>query len=318
MKAEKDKRDKDTSHMTRGILRNLEGHDGEHGSDDSAEADGLLASAVVGGGGRGGSGGGSGSTNGHRGGGGGLHGAAGQRAGGHGDGSGNTGLGLGADSGGDLSGRDHGGPGSSHSGDGGGGSSGSLGLSLGADGGGLVVNDGDVSLAGAGRSLGCDSGGLAGAGAGAGASGGGDTELGGPLVGAGALNDQEDTVVGGVDGQAGAGGPLVRTGVVDVLNDGLERDNVGAGTTEEDEGDLVTEGGVPLNLEGSALGNLLIQRRVGDGVTLRILGVVGLGVGSSEGREGGQDGSSGETHFGYILKGMTELEFKERLQSTKE
>lgn len=229
-------------------------------------------------------------------------GARGHRS--HSGGSGSLGLGLRADGSGDLSGLVDGRPGSRRSNS----RSRSLGLSLGADGGGLVVGHGDNGAAGGGRgslSLGLradgggtvdDDGGSVGAGVTL-----GDTELGGPLVLAGALNDEQETVVSDVGGQRGAGGPGVGASVLDVLDDGLEGLDVGAGSTEEDQRDLALSSGGPLDLEGLALGDLLLERRRRDGVTQRRLGVIGLGVGRSEGSEGREDSSGGETHFECCL-----------------
>jgi hypothetical protein len=113
--------------------------------------------------------------------------------------------------------------------------------------------------------------------------------------------------VGGVDGEAGAGGPLVGAGVGDVLNDGLQRHDVGAGTAKQNQRDLLAESGLPLDGVGGTLRDLLVQTGAQDGVALRRLGVVRLGVGGSEGREGGEDSSGSEAHIDVFDQRMTEV-----------
>lgn len=225
-----------------------------------------------------------------------LQGAGGNGANGHtgrrGSGGRNRGGGLGADGGGNLPGADDGGGSSS----GGGGA----GLILGAVGGGHIVDDSDEGhLGGRGSSGGLGSLGSSDSGGG-GALGLGETELGGPLVstvvGTGVLDDDQETVVGDIGGKAGAGGPDELARVGDAISEGLDGDNVGGRTAQENDGDGVAEVVVPLDGVGLALLDLLVQAGGTDGVTLGRDVVVGNGVGSSEGREGRDESSSGEAH----------------------
>lgn len=136
----------------------------------------------------------------------------------------------------------------------------------------------------------------------------GDTELGrvlvGTLVGAG-LDNEEDTVVGDVVLELGAGGPDVLAAVADVLSDGVQRDDVGAGSTEEDKGDAALGGGGPGDGVGLASGDELIQAGLDDGIAGRSLRVVGGGPGSSNGHDGGENTSCGETHFDVFMCGLS-------------
>lgn len=257
----------------------LEGKSGEDTGHDGTEASGVAASAVEnrrrgrrgsrGGAGRngaggetdGGQGGARGGTDGGDTGGGDLGARGGGRSGG---------LRLGADGGGDLDARV----------DGGRGRNGSLGL--GADGGGLGSLD--------------SHGGGAGAGAGTGASSGGDTELGRVLVLAGTLNNEEQTVVGGVGLEVRARSPLELAAVGDGLGEGLQRDDVGGGTAQENQRDGTSSGGSPLDGVGLALRNDLVQARRDDGIATGVLAVIRSSVGSGHGHEGGESGCDGETH----------------------
>jgi len=186
----------------------------------------------------------------------------------------------------------------------GGGGSSSGGLSLGADGGG----DLDALDDGGGGGSGGSRGGLSGAslgsggGAGAGASGGGETELGGVLVLAGTLDNEEETVVGDVGLEVGAGGPLELSAVGDGLSESLEGNDVGGGTAQEDQGDGTSGGGGPLDGVGLALGNDLVQAGRGDGIAGRVLGVVRSSVGSRQTHEGGENGGDGETHGDLVSR----------------
>lgn len=135
-----------------------------------------------------------------------------------------------------------------------------------------------------------------GAGAGADTGGGAETELGGVLVLAGTLDNEEQTVVGGVGGQVRARSPGELARVGDLLSEGLEGLDVGGGTAEEDQGDGTLGGGSPLDGVALALRDDLVQTGGGNGVAGRVLVVVGLGVGSSQGHKGGESGSDGETH----------------------
>lgn len=255
----------------------LEGESSEDTGHDGTEASSVAASAVENrGGGRRRSRGG----------------AAGDGAGGETDGA-DGGAGGGSD-GGDTGGGDLGGGGGSSSG----------GLSLGADCGG----DLDALDDGGGGGSGGSRGGLSGAslgsggGAGAGASGGGETELGGVLVLAGTLDNEEETVVGDVGLEVGAGGPLELSAVGDGLSESLEGNDVGGGTAQEDQGDGTSGGGGPLDGVGLALGNDLVQAGRGDGIAGRVLGVVRSSVGSRQTHEGGENGGDGETHGDLVSR----------------
>lgn len=258
----------------------LEGESSEDTGHDGTEASSVAASAVENrGGGRrrsrggaAGDGAGSETDGAHGGAGGGSDGGdtgGGDLRGGGGGGSG--GLSLGADSGGDLDALDD---------SGGGGSGGSRG--------GL----GGASLGGRGS----------GGGAGAGASGGRETELGGVLVLAGTLDNEEETVVGDVGLEVGAGGPLELSAVGDGLSESLKGNDVVGGTAQEDQGDGTSGGGGPLDGVGLALGNDLVQAGRGDGIAAGVLGVVRSSVGSRQSHEGGENGGDGETHGDLVSR----------------
>lgn len=322
-------------------MTRLEGQNGEETSHDSAEADGGTASTVEGGGGRGSGGGSAGRGNSQRGtlqgaaGGGdvGNTAAAGNGSSGDGDNGAGSGRLLGALGGSDDDALNLGRVRGSNGAGGGNGSNGSGGgLILGAVSGGNVVNDSHDGVLGGSRGGGRgsslalravgsghvlddgDSGlsararasGSGGGSTRAGARALGDTELGGPLVSTGALDDDQETIVGGVGGQVVAGGPGVVTSVVDVLNDSLEGLHVGRRAAQKDQGDLVTESRVPLDLVGSTLRDLVVQTGSANSIALGALGVVGLGEGRSEGDERGDDSTSGETHgdLGKILEAV--------------
>lgn len=285
----------------------LQGHEGNETSDNGTEGDDVAASSVEGGGGGLGSGGSGGGASGLDVGGA-LQGAGANGAdgytGGRGSSSGSDG-GLGADGGGDLPGADDSGGRSSS----GGSSSRGAGLILGAVGGGDIVDDGDdgqLGGRGSSSSLGSLGGGDSG---GSGALSLGETELGGPLVGTvvgtGILNDDQETVVGDIGGQAGAGSPDELARVGDALSEGLDGDDVVGGAAQEDDRDGLAQVVIPLDGVGLALGDLLVQAGGADGVTLRSLGVVGGGVGSSDGREGRDESSSREAHGDGWIRQMT-------------
>lgn len=258
----------------------LEGESGEDTGHDDTEAGSVAASAVENrGGGRRRSRGGT----------------SGDGAGGETDGA-QGGAGGGAD-GGDTGGNDLG--------DGGDGSSG--GLSLRADGGGDhgALDDGRRGSGGGGSGAGLGLGGLdggGGAGNGNGAGSGGDTELGGVLVLAGTLDNEEETVVGGVGRKVGARSPLELAAVGDGLGESLEGNDVGGGTAQEDQGDGANGGGGPLDGVGLALGDDLVQTRGGDGIAAGVLGVVGSSVGNRKSHEGGESGGDGETHGDLVSR----------------
>lgn len=265
----------------------LEGESGEDTGHDGTEADGVAASAVENRGrsrrrSRGGAGGdgAGGETGGGQGGAGGGS-DGGDTGGGDlgADGGGSSGgLSLGADGGGDLGALVDGGRGSR----GGGGSSGGLGL--GADGGGLGLLD------------------CGGRRAGTGASSGGDTELGGVLVLAGTLDNEEQTVVGNVGLKVRARSPLELAAVGDGLGESLEGLDVVGGTAQEDQGDGTNSGGSPLDGVGLALGHDLVQARGNDGIAAGVLGVVRSSVGSSQSHEGRENGGDGETHVDLVSR----------------
>ena len=273
---------------------NLQGHEGNNTSNNGTEGDDGAASGVEGGGGAGLSSGGSGGSASGLDVGGALQGAGANGAG-HTGGLGSTGgadSGLGADGGGDLPGADAGG----------GSSGGGAGLVLGAVGGGHIVNDGDNGQLGRGSS----GSGLGGGGGDSRGGGGvralslGETELGGPLVGTvvftGILDDDQETVVGVLGGEGGGRGPDERASVGDALREGLDGHDVVRGAVQEDDGDSLAQEGIPLDSVGLALGNLLLQARGADGVTLGRLVIVGGGVGGSERREGSDESSNREAH----------------------
>jgi hypothetical protein len=259
----------------------LEGKSGEDTGHDGTEASGVAASAVENRGrGRGRSRGGAG-RNGAGGETDGAQGGAGRRANGGDTGGGDLGAGGGgrsgglrlrADGGGDLDARV----------DGGRGRNGSLGL--GADGGGLGSLNGHS------------------AGAGTGASSGGDTELGGVLVLAGTLDNEEQTVVGGVGLEVRARSPLELAAVGDGLGESLQRDDVVGGTAQENQGDGTSSRRLPLDGVGLALGHDLVQTRSDDGIATGVLAVVRRSVGSGHGHEGGESGCDGETHYDLVSR----------------
>lgn len=271
-------------------LVRLESESSENTGEDGAEADGVAAGTVEDGrrgrgGGRGGAGG-----DGSGGGGGASGGNPGDAGGGvdgrDGGGLGNAGgLGLGADSGGDL--------GAGHDGGEGGGSGGGRGggaLSLGADSGALGGLDGGGSGASGSRGGGADHDG--------GATGGrAETELGGVLVLAGTLDNEEETVVGGVNLKVGAGGPGEGAAVGDGVGEGLDGLHVRGGATEEDQGDRASGGRVPLDGVGLALRNDLVQAGGNNGVARGGLGVVGVSQSRRNNGEGRDDGGGSETHI---------------------
>lgn len=129
----------------------------------------------------------------------------------------------------------------------------------------------------------------------------GDTELSRVLVLAGALDNEHQAVVGDVVLEVSAGGPGEAAVVGNLLGDGLDGLDVGAGAAEEDQRDGARGGGSPLNVEGLADGDLLVQAGLDDGIAPRGLGVVRGSVGADHGREGGDDGSKGETHYADVV-----------------
>lgn len=126
-----------------------------------------------------------------------------------------------------------------------------------------------------------------------------DAELGGPLVGtlAGAgLDDEQEAVVGGVGLELGRGRPLVGAAVGDVLSKGVHGLDVGAGATEEHERDGALGGRIPGDGVGLADRDQFLEARLGDGIAAGRNRVVGGGVGSRHGHEGGDEAGGEETH----------------------
>ena len=116
------------------------------------------------------------------------------------------------------------------------------------------------------------------------------------LVLAGALDDQEQAVVGRIRLQAGAGSPGVAAVVGNRLGDGVNGLDVGAGSTQEHQRDLTRSGGIPLDGVGLAGRDLLLQTGLNDSVARGRLRVVRLGVSRSQGRKGGDEGGDGKAH----------------------
>lgn len=184
--------------------------------------------------------------------------------------------------------------GGSSVGSGGGGQGGWLGG--GSSGGGAV---------GAASGAGGSGGGLAGGGwlGGCGSGGGGwnisggwanrsvvlDTELGGVLVLASTINDQLNTIAGGIGLQSGAWGPLVGTRVLNALNNGAVVDDVLSWTTEEEDRNSSLSSWVPGDLEWLADRDLLVQSWSEDWVALWLSNWWSIGRGDSNdcGKEGG-------------------------------
>ena len=75
------------------------------------------------------------------------------------------------------------------------------------------------------------------------------------MVLAGYVVDDLETVVRHISLELGRGSPGVGSGVGDALDDGVERNDVGGRTTEEDQGDGVGRGRVPGDLESLASRN---------------------------------------------------------------
>lgn len=123
-----------------------------------------------------------------------------------------------------------------------------------------------------------------------------DAELGRVLVLARALDDNHETVVGGVRLQLGAGGPVEVAGVVNGFGQGVDGLDVGGGAAEEDQGDGALGIRIPLDGVGLAGGNQVVETGLGDGIARGGLVVVRLGVGRGQGGHGREDGGLGEEH----------------------
>lgn len=86
--------------------------------------------------------------------------------------------------------------------------------------------------------------------------------------------------------------------VGDVLSDRVEGLHVGAGTTQQHQGDGSRSGRLPGDFKGAAHGDLLVKARRVDRVARRRLRVVGLRVGGGKRRQGSEERrSSEETHL---------------------
>lgn len=131
-----------------------------------------------------------------------------------------------------------------------------------------------------------------------------DTELSGPLVLAGALDDEKETVVGDVVLEIGGGGPDKAAIVGDGLGNRPQRLDIGAGPAEEDQRDGTLGGGGPLNSVWLADGNLGVQGGLDDGIALGTFVVVWRGVRCDQSREGSDDGSKRETHYFSGISGI--------------
>lgn len=93
----------------------------------------------------------------------------------------------------------------------------------------------------------------------------GDTELRRILVGAVGAGEF-DTVVGGIGLERGGNGPVVGTGILDGVDDGLEVDAVGRGTAEEDERDVAVGRRVPSDGVGFTGGHKVVETWESDGI----------------------------------------------------
>lgn len=138
----------------------------------------------------------------------------------------------------------------------------------------------------------------------------GDTELGGVLVLASSLDDQEETVVGDIGLKAGAGSPFELAGVGDLLGNSLESLHVGALATEKDQRDGTLGGRAPSDGVWFANGHGLVQTGSVDGVASRTLAVIRVGVGSSQSREGSESTEDGETHFCFLYFNWSDIDAK--------
>jgi hypothetical protein len=117
----------------------------------------------------------------------------------------------------------------------------------------------------------------------------GDTKLGGVLVLAVEVVNQLETVVGDISLEVGRGSPGEGARVGEADGEGFaERNDVGRGATEKDQGDSVGGGGLPGDLEGLA-GRDDLEERAGDGVASRLAngGVLGSDSAGEESNDGG-------------------------------
>lgn len=132
----------------------------------------------------------------------------------------------------------------------------------------------------------------------------GDTELSRVLVLTGTLDNKQETVVGDIVLELGAGGPGEATRVGDLLSQSVDGDNVGAGSTQKDQRDRSLGGGVPSNGEGLAGLDLLVQAGGVDSIARGSLGVVGVGVSRHQSGNGREDSGDGETHCVWFCEDL--------------
>lgn len=130
-----------------------------------------------------------------------------------------------------------------------------------------------------------------------------DAELGGVLVLAGLLDDEEDAVAGRVGLEVGRGSPHeVALSVGEGLDDGRNGDVVAARATEELQGDRALGGGVPGDGVGLSGRHDLVETGREDGVAHGIgeVHVVWRGDRRGHGRKGGEQGDGRELHRGLV------------------
>jgi len=144
----------------------------------------------------------------------------------------------------------------------------------------------------------------------------GDAELGGVLVLASLVVDELDAVaLGALRGlEGGLGVPGVGTAVLDLLSDGVDRDEVLGGALEEDEGDGALSGRLPGDGEGLADGDNGVQARLRDGVALGLSagrGGVGRDERSKGGEASGEKSEHGGRHFEWLFVGLKVVDLKE-------
>lgn len=144
----------------------------------------------------------------------------------------------------------------------------------------------------------------------------GDAELGGVLVLASLVVDELDAVaLGALRGlEGGLGVPGVGAAVLDLLGDGVDRDEVLGRALEEDEGDGALSGRLPGDGEGLADGDNGVQARLRDGVALGLSAGRG-GVGRDERSKGGEacgeKSEHGGRHFEWLFVGLKVVDLKE-------
>lgn len=103
--------------------------------------------------------------------------------------------------------------------------------------------------------------------------------------------------MGDIGLELSAGSPGEAAVVGDLLGNGHERLDVGAGPTKEDQGDRALGGGSPVNGVGLAGRDYLVEAWLENGISFGGEVVVGLGVSRDQSRKGGDDRRKGETHY---------------------